>query len=161
MMICLIAAMDEQRAIGLGNAIPWRIPGEQKRFRELTTGNAVIMGRRTYESIGRPLAGRTSIVLTRGDLELTHDALLARSVEDAIEQARPFCKNAIFVGGGAVVYRTFMPLADVIYLTQVHGTFGGDTFFPEIDGSFRLTEACRVEGDRPYTYQTFERSVPT
>ena len=84
-MICLIAAMDEQRAIGLGNAIPWRIPGEQKRFRELTTGNAVIMGRRTYESIGRPLAGRTSIVLARGDLDLTHDALLARSVEDAIE----------------------------------------------------------------------------
>ena len=93
------------------------------------------MGRRT-ESIGRPLAGRTSIVLTRGDLELTHDALLARSVEDAIEQARPFCKNAIFVGGGAVVYRAFMPLADVIYLTQVHGTYGGIHSSPKSTAAF-------------------------
>jgi dihydrofolate reductase len=156
--ICLIAAMDETRAIGRGNDIPWRIPGEQKHFRELTMGNALIMGRLTYDSIGRPLPGRKIIILSRSNALAVAGAEVAHSVEEALRLAHDFDGRAICIGGGEEIYRMFMPLADVLYLTQIHASYGGDRFFPEFsEQDFALTASERVEGAVPYTRLTYER----
>jgi dihydrofolate reductase len=156
--IWLIAAMDESRAIGFRNGIPWSIPGEQSRFREITMGNALIMGRMTYDSIGRPLAGRKIIVLTRQDVKIAN-VTVCNTVENALEVANQQTMNAICIGGGEEIYRAFLPLADRIYLTQVHANFGGDRLFPEFeDASFTLVNCELVSGPTPYSYLTFDRT---
>lgn len=156
--IFLIAAMDRTRAIGRGNDIPWRIPGEQRRFKDLTMGNALIMGRKTYDSIGRPLPGRHSIILSqRQDLEILGVKMVS-SVPEALEAAERLPGPEIFVGGGEEIYRLFLPLAQRIYLTKIHAKFGGDRHFPVIDsGEFALLHAEEIQGEVPYTYAIYER----
>ena len=129
-MISLIVAMDKNRVIGNGGKIPWHLPADFAYFKATTLGHPVIMGRATFESIGRPLPGRKNIVLTRG--EFTHDGVdVAHSLDEA--QSLADGDSEIFVIGGAKVYAEALPIADKLYITFVEGDFIGDTFFPEVD----------------------------
>ncbi len=136
MRLCLAVAVAENGVIGRDNDLPWRLSGDLKRFRSLTMGKPLIMGRKTWDSIGRPLPGRTSIVLTRaGDFAppgalVAHDADEARALAE--RTARDSGVEEIMVIGGAGIYRLFLPAADRLYLTEVHMAPPGDTYFPEI-----------------------------
>lgn len=125
-MIALIAAMGHNRVIGANGSMPWHLPADLKHFRRLTRGHAVVMGRKTYESIGKPLKGRTNIILSR-KADLTIEGC---HVAHSVSEAMAFAQD-LFVVGGAELYREFLPHADVLYLTRVDGAFEGDTFFPE------------------------------
>ena len=154
-MIALIVAVAKNGVIGANGRIPWRIPGEQKRFRELTTGNTVIMGRRTYEEIGRPLPNRDTIVVSRTTCFEGERCRTASSLSEAL--AMSLTEN-IFVCGGAALYKDALPLVDVMYITEIDAAFEGDVTFPAFDpAQFRKTEAIKVDGEIPYTYVTYEK----
>lgn len=156
-MIGLIVAYDKNRVIGLNGDMPWRIPGELRRFRELTTGNVVIMGRRTFESLGKPLPGRTNIVLSGREGYSAPGCLNARSLDEALEMAKETGRD-IYIGGGAVVYSQALPLAEKLFISEVHAEFEGDTFFPEFDESLYTKEIDSFhDGEVPYTYVTYTR----
>lgn len=150
--LSLIAAMGENRVIGNKGKIPWHIPEDFKRFKSLTLGHPVIMGRKTFESIGKPLPKRTNIVVTRntsftprGWNEATPKELaVVHTLEKALEMAKksPGCEE-MFIIGGAQIYKQALPLADKLYLTIVKGDFVGDAFFP--DYSRFDTEISREE----------------
>lgn len=129
--LSLIAAMARNRVIGLHNRLPWRLPADMKRFRELTTGHTIVMGRKTFDSLARPLPNRTNIVVTRDRAFRPDGATVAHSVEDAI--ARAGADREIFVIGGEQIYRQTLPVADRLYLTLVDSDFDGDAWFPEYD----------------------------
>lgn len=157
--IVLIAAMDAGRVIGRGNDIPWHIPGEQNFFRELTMGNALIMGRMTYLSLPRPLSGRHCIVLSRSFASPTTGALLATSLDEALSVASELPGSEITVGGGQEIYELFLPLAKRIHLTVLDTTFGGDRFFPLLpEDEFSISTSERVECQLSYTRFIYERS---
>lgn len=134
-MISLIVAMDEKRGIGIDNRLPWRLSADLKRFKRLTMGHHLIMGRKTYDSIGRPLPGRHMIVLTRNTQLELDEIEIARSLPQAIQLAQSRGDDEIFIAGGAEVFRQSLTLADRIYLTQVHAEVECDVFFPEYDFS--------------------------
>ena len=129
-MIALIAALSKNRVIGKEGRIPWKIKGEQRRFKELTTGNVVIMGRRSYEEIGRPLPGRTTIVVSSTKTFTGDNCYTARSLQEAIRFAGD---RDIFISGGAGLYEEALPLADRLYITEIDRFFDGDTYFPAFD----------------------------
>jgi dihydrofolate reductase len=129
--LSLIAAMARNRVIGLHNRLPWRLPADMKRFRELTTGHAIIMGRKTFDSLARPLPNRTNIVVTRDRAFRPDGATVAHSVEEAV--ARAGTDREIFVIGGEQIYRQTLPVADRLYLTLVDSEFEGDAWFPEYE----------------------------
>lgn len=136
--VAMIAAIAENGVIGNGNAIPWRLPSDFAHFRRLTMGKPLIMGRKTFESIGRPLPGRTNIVVTRQeDYHAPEGVIVVPSLEAALERAQEIAKadraNEVMIGGGAEIYRQAMPFADRMYLTQVALEPEGDAFFPQID----------------------------
>jgi len=132
-IISIIAAMDRKRGIGVDNKLPWRLSADLKRFRELTTGHHIIVGRKTFESIGRPLPGRRMIVVTR-DVNYKADGCdVAHSVEDAINLARERGESEVFICGGAMIYAQTIGGADRMYLTFVDAKVAADTFFPEFD----------------------------
>ena len=128
--LSLIVAVARNGVIGKDNRLPWRIPEDLKRFRALTMGHHIIMGRRTWESIGRPLPGRTSVVVTRNRDYVATGALVVHSLEDALAQCTG--DEAVFVIGGAEIYANALPLAERIYLTRIHADYAGDTFFPSL-----------------------------
>lgn len=138
--ICLVAAVAANRVIGAGGGLPWRLPQDLQHFKRLTLGGTLIMGRRTWESIGRALPGRRSIVVTRRAGFAAPGAEVASSLEDAL--ARCAGEKAAFVVGGAELYRLALPLADTLFLTEIHRDFAGDVRFPEFDRS-RWREAER------------------
>ncbi|WP_018467535.1 dihydrofolate reductase [Calidithermus timidus] len=166
-MLSLVVAMAENRVIGRGNALPWRLPGDLKRFRRLTMGHPVIMGRKTYESIGKPLPGRTNIVVTRTPGYSAPGCTVVGSLEAALKAAdgaphQPPEHRETFVIGGAELYAQALPLARRIHLTLVHAELEGDAFFPEFDlGEWReLSRECHeADGQHPYAYSfvTLER----
>lgn len=131
MIVSLLVAMDEKRGIGKGGGLPWRLSSDLKRFRELTMGHHIVVGRKTFESIGRPLPGREMIVVTRNESFAPEGCFIARSVEDAIQFARERGESELFICGGAEIYAQTLDRADRIYLTLVHADCGADTFFPE------------------------------
>ena len=135
--VALIAAVANNGVIGSGNHIPWRLPGDFAHFKRMTMGKPLIMGRKTFESIGRPLPGRTNIVVTRQEGYQPNGVIVHSTLETALEHAQQIAKsdraNEVMIGGGAEIYRQAMPLADRIYLTQVELEPEGDTFFPSID----------------------------
>ena len=133
MIISLLVAMDEKRGIGKDGKLPWRLSSDLKRFRELTMGHHIIVGRKTYESIGKPLSGRQTIVVTRNPGFPPEGCLTAGSVHEAIGIAKANVETEAFVIGGSDIYAQAIDLADRIYLTQVHAEVGADTFFPELD----------------------------
>lgn len=133
-MISLVVAMDRGRVIGVDNGLPWRLPDDMQRFREITYGKPVIMGRKTYESIParfRPLPGRHNIVLTRQKEFDAPGCTVVGSVEAALAAAGGV--DEVMIIGGAELYAALLPWADRIYLTLVEGTFTGDAFFPQLD----------------------------
>jgi dihydrofolate reductase len=129
--ISIISALAENRAIGKDNRLLWHIPEDLKRFQKLTRGHVVIMGRKTFESIGRALPKRVNIVISR-DLDFKpENCLVASSFEDALEKARQMEKDEIFIIGGGQVYNQAIGQADKLYLTIVPGSYEADTFFPD------------------------------
>ena len=132
-MSCLsiIVAVARNRVIGANNTLPWHLPEDLKRFRALTTGHHIIMGRKTYESLNRLLPGRTTVIVTRNSNYHVTGALIANSLQQAIK----LCGNdeEVFLIGGAELYRDGLKLANKLYMTEIDATFEGDAFFPEFD----------------------------
>lgn len=131
-MLSLIAALDRNRLIGAGGALPWRLPEDLRRFKALTLGKPILMGRKTWDSLGRPLPGRRNIVITRQPAWQAAGAEAAHSLEAALA----LCSGApeVMVIGGAEIYRQALPLARRLYLTEIDAAFTGDAWFPECDG---------------------------
>jgi dihydrofolate reductase len=123
--------MDENRAIGKGNHLPWRLSTDLKRFRELTMGHHILVGRKTFQSIGKPLPGRQTIIVTRNEGFKPEGCLIAHSVEDGIRLAQERGESELFICGGAEIYAQSLHMADRMYLTLVHTVVDADTFFPE------------------------------
>lgn len=162
--VSLIAALAENRVIGRANALPWRLPADLKRFRRLTTGHPVILGRKNYESIGRPLPDRTNIVVTRNAGYLAPGCIVVDSLAGAYVAAGD--ANEIFIIGGAELYAQTLRSADRLYLTQVHATVHGDTYFPDFD----LRDWVEIERERheadanhayAYSFVTYDRRRPS
>ena len=147
-MISIIVAIAENGGIGDKNALLWNIKEDMRRFRTTTMGHPVVMGRKTFESIGRPLPKRTNVVITRGDSEF-EGCLVAHSIEEAVKMFSP--DEEVFIIGGAQIYKQALPLADKLYLTIVHRNYEGDTSFPEIDYS-EWREVAREEFERGEEY---------
>lgn len=155
-MVGLIVAYSKNRAIGKDGQIPWRIKGEQKRFRELTTGNVVIMGRRSYEEIGKPLPNRYTIVVSNTKKFEAENCTTVGSLKEALEIAD---KNKnVYISGGAGLYREAIDIVDKMFITEIDAEIDGDTFFPEFEEKDFLREVdCYVDGEIPYTYVTYTR----
>jgi len=143
MIINLIAAMSSNRVIGSQGTIPWHIPEDMRHFRELTTGHTLIMGRRTYESIGRALPGRVSIIVTGQADYFAAGCLTASSLDEALRLAAPSAQ--VFICGGGELYRQALPLTARIYLTVIDEIVAGDTTFPEIPvAEFDMVTTTRI-----------------
>ena len=160
MIISLICATSQNGVIGLNNRLPWRLPADMKRFKSLTMGHHVLMGRKTYESIGKPLSGRTNIVITRQPNYQAKDCLVAASLEAAISLCQD--EAEIFVIGGATIYQQALEIAHRIYLTIIHEQFEGDTFLFDIDKAiWRETSREDFEPDEKnkfrYSFLTLEK----
>jgi dihydrofolate reductase len=165
----LVVAVSSTGVIGANNALPWRLPSELKRFKALTMGHPVVMGRKTHEAIGRPLPGRDNIVVTRGEVVDNPLIHTVNSVEEALALAARFAatrkKNEIMIIGGAQIYEQVRAKADRFYLTRVHMQAEGDTLFPELKLQ-RWQETSREdvkasEGDTAdYTVHVYERIRP-
>ena len=159
-MLSLIVAIAENGVIGREGDLPWHLSADLRRFKQITMGHHIVMGRKTYESIGRPLPGRTSVVVTRSADYQAEGVLVARSLDEALTLAAG--DEETFIIGGAEIYRQALPLARRIYVTRVHAEIEGDVFFPEFDPSaWKLLEAERHEPDEknayPYSFQVFGR----
>ncbi len=161
MTISLIAALgDGNNAIGFEGKIPWHLPADFKRFKELTLGHPVIMGQKTFESIGKPLPDRTNIVITNNADYHAEGCLVTHSLEEAFEVVKAV--DEVFVIGGGQIYRLALPMAQKLYITKVHGAFEGDTFFPYIDeNEWKLlnSEPHLKDEKNPfdYTFCVYER----
>ena len=154
-MIALIVAYSKNRVIGLNGKIPWNIKGEKSRFKELTTGNAVIMGRRTFEEIGKPLPNRTTIVISNTKTFSADNCFTARSLDEAIKLAS---NKDIFISGGERLYQEALPIVEKMFITEVDYETEGDTFFPQFDASLFTKEInASFSGKIPYTYLTYTR----
>jgi dihydrofolate reductase len=129
--IALVAAMSENRVIGRDNSLPWHLPADLKHFKRLTTGHAVIMGRKTFESMGKPLPNRTNIIVTRDREYSVAEATIANSLDEALQCAGQ--EQEIFILGGGELFRAALPMANRMYLTLIHAHINGDVHFPEFD----------------------------
>jgi dihydrofolate reductase len=164
MKISLIVAVSRNGAIGLNNQLPWYLPEDLKYFKSVTMGKPLIMGRKTFDSIGRPLPGRANIVLTR-DPQWTSDGVeVVQSVEQALVAGEIACETAdvdeIMVIGGEQIYRMTIDLADRIYLTQVDADVEGDAFFPDIDlnnWSQTRVKLPEIIDKHPYQFLVLDR----
>lgn len=142
MKISLIAAMASNRAIGLNKQMPWHLSVDLKKFKQITMGFPVLMGRKTFESIGKPLPGRTNIIITRNPDYKQQHCMVFNNVEKAIAACQQY--DEMFVIGGAALYELMLPVASTLYLTQINKRFEGDTFFPEIN-AIEWREVAREE----------------
>lgn len=156
--ISIIAAIGENRELGRGNELVWRISPDLKRVKELTMGHPLIMGRKTYESIGRPLPGRTNIVITSTQSPI-EGCLVCSSFEGALETAKAIDKEEVFIFGGASIYAAALPHTDRLYLTLIHDTNpDADIFFPVYtDFGKEITREDHLEHVPPYSWVTLER----
>jgi dihydrofolate reductase len=164
MSLSILVAMAANRTIGINNTLPWRCPEDLKHFKALTMGHHIIMGRKTFDSIGRPLPGRTTVVVTRNRELKIDGCLMAHSLQEAIAA----CANdhAIFIVGGAELYAQAMPLADTLFITEIQQNVAGDAHFPE----FSRTEWQEVSREQhhqetpqplDYHFVTYRRNRPT
>ncbi|MDX5345802.1 MAG: dihydrofolate reductase [Hymenobacteraceae bacterium] len=131
-MIAIVVATAENNAIGKNNELLWHLPADLKHFKQLTTGHPIIMGRKTFESIGKPLPNRTSIIVTRQADYKQENCVVVQDVKSALEKAQELDEQVFIIGGGEI-YKEMLPFTDTIYLTKVHDTFDADTFFPELN----------------------------
>ncbi len=160
LIISLIAAMGNDRVIGIDNRLPWRLPADLKHFRAMTLGKPVLMGRKTFESIGKPLPGRLNIVITQDAAYSAAGVTVVHSVDEALTAAG----NApeMMVMGGASFYVQMLPRAERLYLTLVHGDFAGDAYFPTYDENewgvvSRDDHAPDQANPHPYSFLLLER----
>ncbi len=165
LIISHLVAMAENRAIGKGGGLPWHLPEDFRFFKAKTMGHAMIMGRKTFESIGRPLPGRLSVVVTRAPgYEAPEGVVVVPAIADAYaycEAHRAQWGAEVFVIGGGEIYAQTLGDADRIYLTRVHRAVEGDTYYPEVPpGAFRLAREEKGAGPVPFTWQTLERAAP-
>lgn len=156
----LIVAMTEDRVIGRAGGLPWRLSSDLKRFKRLTMGHTIIMGRKTYESIGRLLPGRKTVIISRNPQFAIDGATVATSVDDAFSQAEG--SDEAFIVGGAAIYAAALPIVERLYVTLVKKESEGDTFFPQFEWSdWRLVEEEQIPaGDRdeyPTTFRIYDR----
>jgi len=153
MKISIVVAMAANGVIGQNNELPWHLPADLKHFKQTTMGKPILMGRKTWESIGRPLPGRTNIVITRDSTYSAAGCIVVHSVDAALTAAGE--QDEVMVIGGAQLYRRLLPYAETIYLTRIHERFDGDTRFPEIpDAEWQQLERIDHEADEknPYDY---------
>ncbi|MCL6459104.1 MAG: dihydrofolate reductase [Gorillibacterium sp.] len=160
-MISFILAMGLDRSIGLDNKLPWRLPADLAYFKKITMGHPVLMGRKTYESMGKPLPGRLNIVATRDEHFAAEGVEIVHSPEDAISR---FGDEELFVIGGAEIFQLFLPHADKLYVTLINERFKADTFFSEIDPHqwvLTTSMAGTTDAKNPYSYAflTYERKT--
>lgn len=161
-MIALVVAASTNNAIGKHNQLLWHLPKDLKFFKNTTWGGVVLMGRKTYESVNKPLPGRTNIVITSKTDWAADAVLVEHTLEDGIAKAQAEHFKEIFVIGGGEIYKQAMPLADKIYITRVHENFEADTFFPSIDeDTWQLTNNTDFTADDKhafdFSFQTWER----
>ncbi|WP_316815585.1 dihydrofolate reductase [Pedobacter nyackensis] len=160
MIVSIVVAIAENNAIGKDNQLLWHLPADLKHFKQITTGRTIIMGRKTYDSIGKPLPNRRNIVITRTTGLQIPGVEVTSNIEDAL--ALCSAEEEVFIVGGAEIYKATMEVTDRIYLTRVHQSYEADTFFPEID--FNLWNETDVEKHLPdeknhvaYTFSTLSR----
>lgn len=159
-MITIIAAIANNNALGINNKLIWHLPEDLKRFKRVTIGHHVIMGRKTFESLGKPLPNRTTIIITRNKDYKANDCIVVNSLAEALKNAKQD-KNP-FILGGAEIYKLAMPIADKLDLTLVHHEFEADAFFPEIDTSIwkeKSREKFKADEMNKYDYSfvTYEK----
>jgi dihydrofolate reductase len=160
MILSCIAAVADNGVIGRGNGLPWRLSADLKRFKQLTTGHTLIMGRKTFESIGKPLPNRTSIVLTRDRGYRAPGAIVVHDLNEALERCKG--EQEVFVIGGAAVFREALPRVTRLYLTRVHADIEGDVHFPEVNlEAWERLEQVSLPADEknnyPTTYEVYVR----
>ena len=161
-MISIIVAASTNNAIGIRGELPWRLSSDLQHFNATTMGKPIVMGRKTWDSIGRPLPGRQNIVITRQAGFVAEGCDVVASLAEAAEAAGD--ENEIMVIGGSEIYSLALPMADRLYLTRVHAAVDGDAFFPEIDATeWRLIDDEHHEADErnehPYSFRVFERET--
>ncbi len=164
MRLALIAAVADNGVIGRGNDLPWRLPADLRRFKRLTLGHHLIVGRKTWQAIGRPLPGRTMLVLSRTRRPAPAGARLCGSLDEALAVAERAGDDEPFVAGGEQIYRLALPRAERIYLTRVHAAPDGDAHFPELEpGSWRLVSREDRPADRrnahAMSFEIYERAA--
>lgn len=154
-MISFLVAMDQNNVIGYNNDIPWHLPRDLRFFRELTTGHTIIMGRKTYDSIGKPLPNRRNVVITRQNVELPDEVEVIHDLNTLYEWHKENPHEELFVIGGGNIFKQVLPHADRMYITLIEDTFEGDTYFPDFpEEEWTLTEKEKGEKDEknPYDY---------
>jgi dihydrofolate reductase len=157
MEVILIAAMSVNRVIGRWQAIPWHIPGEQLRFKKVTMGHSLIMGRKTFESIGRPLLGRENIIISRNKQYKATGCAVVDSLKAAL--ALSAGADKVFVIGGEQIFKQALPFAQTIILTTIQRRIEGDIYFPVFDG-FKNISVEKIDGRVPYVIELFRREGP-
>jgi dihydrofolate reductase len=161
MIKSIIVAQSQNNVIGIDNSLPWHLPADLKRFKEITMGHHMIMGRKTYESIGKPLPGRTSIVITRNKKLSYPGCIMAKSLEDAYAIAKKNNETEVFVIGGAELIKQAIDSCDTIYLTTIHQDFEGDTFLDSLDSTWKKREEVKHQPDEKnvysYSFMTFKK----
>lgn len=166
MRLSIIAALSSNNVIGRDNDLPWRLSTDLKRLKALTMGHHMIMGRRTWDSVGRPLPGRRIVVVTRDPGFAAEGVEVVHSVEEGIRIAEEAGDPEPFIAGGAEIFNQSMHRADRMYLTRVHAEVEGDTFFPDFDdvSEWHLVDAEHFEADEkndyPFSFLTYDRAAP-
>ena len=162
-MITIVVAMGKNREIGVDNQLLWHLPKDLKHFKELTSGHPIIMGRKTYESIGKPLPNRTNIVISRKNDWFEEGILIVGSIKEALKFAKKIDEN-VFVIGGGTIYEQTIDLADQLEITLVDATLDADTYFPKIDEKIwqKTQEACHEKDEKnqyDFCFQTFTKKT--
>ena len=160
-MITLVVAMGLNREIGVDNQLPWHLPKDLKHFKEITSGHPIIMGRKTYESIGKPLPNRTNIVISRKKHWFEEGILIVGSIKEAIKFGQKIDEDIFIIGGGNIFEQT-MDIADKLEVTEIKTNIEADTFFPKIDPKIwtKTDEICHEKDEKnnfDFCFQTFQR----
>ena len=164
MILSLLVAADEQNVIGKNNKLPWHLPNDLRYFKNQTWGMPILMGRKTFESIGKPLQGRNSIVITRSN-NWQHDGVaVVHTIDEAIASAEKLGAREVFVIGGAEIFASTAERADRIYLTRIHHQFDGDVYFPELEpDKWKQVSNRYCPADEknafPHSFQVWERAT--
>ena len=151
-MIAIVVAAAENNVIGKDNGLIWHLPADLRHFKQITMGHPILMGRKTYESIGKPLPGRTSVLVTTQADYKAEGCIVAHNVQEALEQANRLDQD-VYIIGGANLYEQTLPLTDTVYLTRVHHAFDGDAYFPELkEAEWEVTAQEHHEPDEKHKY---------
>lgn len=159
-MISLLVAYDLNRVIGIDNKMPWHIPEELKYFKKVTMGKAMVMGRKTFESIGRPLPGRLNIIVTRNKEYEADGVEVFHDLQKAIERGKEYSEEVVIIGG-AEIFNLSIDFADRLYITIIRKEYEGDTFFPEHDDRWKLVSQSEDHFTKegiPYSYLVYDRA---